>query len=401
MQQETTKFAHLADCHLGGWNQEELQNLNFRSFQKAVQMIIEQNLDFVLIAGDLFDSAYPPIEILKNSFAEFKKLHDAKIPVYLIPGSHDYSASGKTFLDVLEKAGFSKNIHNYKTREDGKIILEPTYHNEIAIYGYPGKKSSMEVKDIKNIAIEEINKFTILMLHTTINDVKGSMIVESLDKERELPLANYYAMGHIHKRYEDNIKDSKYVYPGPTYPNNFQELSDLKHGSFQIVEISGTSTKTQSIELPIKETALIEIQLDNGLTATEKIIEQLDRKHLTDKIVLLKLSGTLTKGSTGDIEFNKIAEFVKEKNAYSYIRNISSLKIIQEDNIDMQDKKTEKEIEDQEIKNTKEHNPNNLDDYLQPLMNILSIEKNEDEKNANYEERLLSEVRETLKGFDL
>jgi hypothetical protein len=401
METKRVKFAHLADCHLGGWKQEELQKLNFKSFQKAIQIIIEQNLDFVLIAGDLFDSAYPPIEILKESFAEFKKLRDAKIPVYIIPGSHDYSASGKTFLDVLEKTGFSKNIHNYKIREDGKIILKPTYHGEIAIYGYPGKKSSMEVKDLKNIKIEEINKFTILMLHTTINDVKGSMIVESLDKEKELPLANYYAMGHIHKRYEDNIKDSKYVYPGPTYPNNFQELSDLKHGSFQIVEIDGTSIKTENIELPIKETILVEIQLDNGLTATEKIIEQLDRKSLIDKVVLLKLSGILTKGSTGDIEFNRIAKFVKEKNAYSYIRNISSLKIIQEENVDMQDEKTEKEIEENERKKTDEYTPSNLNIYLQPLMNILSIEKNEDEKITNYEERLLSEVKETLKGFEI
>ena len=130
MQLKTTKFAHLADCHLGGWRQEELQNLNFQSFQKAIEIIIQQNLDFVLIAGDLFDSAYPSIEILKASFAEFKKLHDAKIPVYLIAGSHDFSASGKTFLDVLEKAGFCKNTSNYETQEDGRIKLKPTFHEE-------------------------------------------------------------------------------------------------------------------------------------------------------------------------------------------------------------------------------------------------------------------------------
>ena len=110
METRRTKFAHLADCHLGGWRQEELQTINFQSFQKVVQIILEQNLDFVLISGDLFDSAYPSIEILKESFAEFKKLHDAKIPVYLIAGSHDFSSSGKTFLDVLEKAGFCKNV---------------------------------------------------------------------------------------------------------------------------------------------------------------------------------------------------------------------------------------------------------------------------------------------------
>ena len=68
------KFAHLSDCHLGCWRQEELQRLNFESFQKIINKSIEEKVDFILIAGDLFDSAYPPIEILKDTFTEFKKI---------------------------------------------------------------------------------------------------------------------------------------------------------------------------------------------------------------------------------------------------------------------------------------------------------------------------------------
>ena len=73
------KFAHLGDCHLGSWRQPELQELNFQSFERAIDEIIKQRLDFVLIAGDLFDSAYPPIEILKRAFGEFRKLKEAGI----------------------------------------------------------------------------------------------------------------------------------------------------------------------------------------------------------------------------------------------------------------------------------------------------------------------------------
>lgn len=394
------RFAHLADCHLGGWSDPSLQDLNFASFQKAVDIIIDQNLDFVLIAGDLFDSSYPSIDILKKTFAQFKRLYEAKIPVYIIPGSHDFSASGKTFLDVLEKAGFSKNIHNFETLEDGTIKLTPTYHEEIAIYGYPGKKSGMEVKDIQNIKIAELSQFTILMLHTTIDDVKGNLVIESLDKQK-LPLANYYAMGHIHQRHESNLANSSYIYPGPTFPNNFQELLDLKHGSFAITEVNGQFTKTEIIELPLKEVVLIEIQLDNGLTATEKIIEELDRRSLFDKIVLLKLSGILTKGKTGDIRFNEIAEFVKRKNAYSYIRNISSIKILEEENVNMHDTGNEKEIIQRELDQTNRTNPSELNDYFLPLMETLSLEKAEDEKSATYEERLFSDVKEILKEFEI
>ena len=142
------KFAHMGDCHLGGWRFPELQELNMQSFAYALDFCIKDKVDMVLITGDLFDSAYPSIEILKRTFAEFKKLKDSGIPCYLIAGSHDYSASGKTFLEVLEHAGFC--INTFKTEEkNDKIFLQPTIIKNFALYGYPGKKSGLEIKDFK------------------------------------------------------------------------------------------------------------------------------------------------------------------------------------------------------------------------------------------------------------
>jgi len=113
------KFAHLADCHLGGWRQPELQELNLQSFKIAIDTCINEKTDFVLFSGDLFDSAFPPIEILKETFSGFRKLKDAGIKCYIIAGSHDYSVSGKTFLDVLEKAGFCE-ICGYEEKKENK-----------------------------------------------------------------------------------------------------------------------------------------------------------------------------------------------------------------------------------------------------------------------------------------
>src|SRR3989338_79439 len=98
------RFAHLSDCHLGSWRHPELQELNMSCFRKTIDICIKEKLDFVLIAGDLFDSPYPPIEILKETFKELRRLKDNEIPTFLIAGSHDFSSSGKTFLDVLENA---------------------------------------------------------------------------------------------------------------------------------------------------------------------------------------------------------------------------------------------------------------------------------------------------------
>jgi len=221
----------MSDVHLGGWRYPELRELNFKSFQTAINICIEENLNFILIAGDLFDTAFPQIEILKETFAEFRKLHDAKIPCFIISGSHDYSVSGKTFLDVLEKSGFCKNVTDFEEKAD-KIILNPTIFENIAIYGYPGKKTGLDVQDLRRIELKESSLLKILMLHTTIEQVKGDLPVDAVDTST-LPFANYYALGHIHAIYN---KDN-FVYPGPMFPNNFAELEKLKHGTFNIVDI--------------------------------------------------------------------------------------------------------------------------------------------------------------------
>ncbi len=391
-----TKFAHLADCHLGSWRQEELQKLNLQSFQKVIERCIQEKADFVLISGDLFDSAYPPIEILKESFAEFKKLHDAKIPVYLIAGSHDFSTSGKTFLDVLEKAGFCKNVENWEYQEDGKIKLKPQMHDDIAIYGYPGRKSGMEIEDLKKICLESIHPFTIFMIHTTIKDVIGTIPMNSIEKQK-LPLADYYAMGHIHQVFESQESASHYIYPGPTFPNNFQELSDLKYGSFQLCEIINGKIKTQNIKIPIKDVVSIEIEITNALTATQKIISELDKYNLNDKIVLLKLKGILTQGKTGDIRFNEIEEFVRKKQTYVFLRNISSIKL-QESEMEIESSPTDniENIEKKILGEYSQKNPTNFNKYMLQLMAILSLEKNEDEKITIYEDRLISELKNIL-----
>lgn len=270
------RFAHISDVHLGGWKQKPLQDLNFKSFEKAIDTCIDKKLDFVLIAGDLFDSAYPPIEILRDAFGEFKRLKEAKIPCFIIAGSHDYSVSGKTFLDVLEKAGFCKNVSNIEETKEN-IILNPVIYNGVAIYGYPGKKSGLEIPDLRRIKFNDCpGLFKILMLHTTIDKAKGTLPVDSLETEL-LPKADYYALGHLHM----DFQYQNFVYPGPIFPNNFQELEDLQNGSFYIVNTE-LGNSLQKIELKLKETVLIEVEIKSAVSATEQILSEIERE--TSKI---------------------------------------------------------------------------------------------------------------------
>jgi len=384
-----TKFAHLADVHLGGWKQQPLQDLNFESFQKAVQKCINERVEFVIIAGDLFDSAYPPIEILKQTFAEFRKLKEAKIPCFIIAGSHDYSVSGKTFLDVLEKAGFCKNVTDFE-ETDEVITLNPTIHEGIAFYGYPGKKSGLEVRDLRKVKLNDApGMFKIFLLHTTIDKAKGTLPIDSIEIEL-LPKADYYALGHLHIDFEHG----EFVYPGPIFPNNFQELEDLKHGSFYIVDTS-LKDSLEKVELKIKEIISLTIEVKDAHTATDFIISELEKKNLENKIVLLRVKGVLENGKNSDIKFKKIEEYVLQKNAYFLLKNTHDLKAKE---IEFEGEvKNSENIEGETIKSYSGKNPSQFNDLIPELMNSLSLEKQEDEKNEVFETRLIEEAKRVLK----
>ena len=392
------KFAHIADSHLGGWRQPELQALNTESFRKAVEMCIHEKVEFILFTGDLFDSSFPPIEILKDTFTEFRKLKEEGIKCYVIAGSHDYSVSGKTFLDVLEKAGFCE-ICKYEEQE-GKIILTPITHKSFYIYGYPGKKSGMELKDLKRIQIKEpyASYFRILMLHTTLKESVEGIPIESIEM-KELPKADYYALGHIHIKFEREHEGKPVIYGGPTFPNNFKELEELKYGSFYIIDVEGF-TKISRKEIKLKEIESIELEITDALKGNEIILEELQRRDLKDKIVLLKVYGDLKQGKTSDIKFSEIEEYLGKAGVYSFLKNISKLEPEkQKMTLDIPYAEMEK-VEEVLIKRYEKENPSNFNELIFPLIEGLSLEKQEGEKQAIFESRLYQELTKTL-GVEL
>ncbi|MEJ2296477.1 MAG: DNA repair exonuclease, partial [Candidatus Lokiarchaeota archaeon] len=92
------KFAHLSDCHLGAWRNENLNQVGYKAFEKAIDVIIEENVDFIIISGDLYDVSNPKVEVVDLSVRELKRLKDKGIPVYGIMGSHDFSPSNKSMI---------------------------------------------------------------------------------------------------------------------------------------------------------------------------------------------------------------------------------------------------------------------------------------------------------------
>jgi exonuclease SbcD len=89
------RVLHTADVHLGArhadlGNQAAAQReRQFAAFRATVDLALAEQVDALLIAGDLFDSNTQPQRSVERTVAELKRLTDAAIRVVIIPGTHD------------------------------------------------------------------------------------------------------------------------------------------------------------------------------------------------------------------------------------------------------------------------------------------------------------------------
>lgn len=382
------KFAHLADVHIGGWREEELKKLTIESFRKAIEICINENVGFVLICGDLFNTSLPQIELIKETASILNKLRENDIDVYIIPGSHDFSPSGKTMLDVLEEAGLVKNVMKFK---DDKLMftLDKTGVKLAGIYGRRAGLESLDYNNLEKKHLEEEKGFKIFLFHTTLDEFKPEEF-EKVQGQSYLTLPknfNYYAGGHVHYLFDKNVEGyGKIVYPGPLFPNNFKELEELKFGRFCIVD---DNLNLRRIEIKLKEVESFNINV-NGLNPNEaetKIIRELSGKELKDKIVTLRVFGELSSGKISDINFKKI---IDDLDCYIVLKNISKLTTKEFKDVEVKGESVE-EIEEILVSNVMDDvkEVKDADKLTLGLMKVLMEEKHEGEKVADYEKRVL------------
>ena len=400
------KFAHMADVHIGSWRDPKLKDLSVDAFIKSSDICIKEKVDFVLISGDLFNTALPSIDGLKSVVREFRKLKNNGIPVYIIPGSHDYSPSGKTMIDVLEEADLLKNVFKGSV-VDGKLKLRFTTDEKtgVKITGILGRRGTLERLYYQDLDIESLEKEQgkkIFMFHTSITELKqaGKAAMESTDISYLPRGFDYYAGGHVHIVNNYSFKQHKHVvYPGPLFPANFEELEALDMGGFFIYD-NGQMIR-EGIHL--KNTFKMDIDCEHKSPeeVEQDIYERIKGKEFINTIILIRVSGRLKTGKVSDINFREIFSKIYSQGAFYIMRNTTKVVSAEYEEIQM-DHKDPDEVEDGIIR---EHlgqirvNGVDADKELQmtkDLMDIMSGEKHEGEKVYEYEERVKKEVDRLL-----
>lgn len=400
------KFAHLADCHIGSWRDPKLREVSVKAFIKAIDSCIEKQVDFILISGDLFNTSLPAIDKLQVTVQKLKELKDMNIPVYMIAGSHDFSPSGKTMLDVLESAGLIINVVKGEI-EDNKLKLNFTIDQKTGakITGMLGKKGMLEKKyyeDLIRSNLESEPGFKIFMFHTAITELKPS----ELEKMESAPVSllpkdfSYYAGGHVHIVEKQDLPGYRnLIYPGPIFPNSFSELEKLGNGGYYLYDNDSISYEP----IIIYNTFSVSIDCEN--LTPEQVEEELRKefkdKEFPDTIITIKLKGILLSGKTADIDFKTIFESLYEKGAYFVMKNTSQLssKDFKEIKVDTSD------ADDIEADIIKEHigqikvedlSLEKEEQLTKDLIRSLNSNKQEGERVADFEARIKAEVNRIL-----
>lgn len=217
-------FIHAADIHLDsplvGLSQHEdapvdiIRGATRSALTRLVDLAIDRGVDFVLIAGDLYDGDWKDYGTGLFFINEMRRLEKATIPVYLIFGNHD--AESKTTKSLV----LPKNVHVFGTNK-----AESFTHGglPVALHGQGFATPSVTENLAEEYPTPAADHFNIGLLHTNLGDATGhGNYAPSTVPQLVAHGYNYWALGHIHKR-QIHHENPHVVYSGNTQGRHINE----------------------------------------------------------------------------------------------------------------------------------------------------------------------------------
>jgi len=410
------KLAHFSDTHIGVFRDPVLKNLVLEAFNRAIDVCIEKEVDFVIFSGDLFDANIPDLEKATEAVGRLRELREKGVGIYVVYGSHDFSPTQKSVIDLLEKAGLFTKVTRGKTLEDGRILLEfvKDPRTGVKLVGIDGRKLGIDRQYFEALDRESLEKedgFKIFVFHGTLSEYKPATISEA----ESMPVSNlpgrfdYYAAGHIHERTEGKLPGYKHLlYPGTLFGGDYGDLEKNARGEkrgFYIVSFDSKVRDTEFVEIAPCEYSLIEFDAD-GKTAKKTEEELADRAEACEaggKIVIVKVKGELSTGKTSDIDFTRIRRILEEKGAKHISinraglrsREYTSIKVSGKDFREVETKLFRESIGQLKIREQKLKGESGVQLSVK-LLTVLKQAKKENESRNEYDSRILTDGSDVL-----
>ena len=230
------KFIHCADIHLDtplqglaqypGAPVNEIRNATRRAFERVLSAAISQKADFVIVAGDLYDTGLKSFESALFFNKQMARLKDAGIGVYLIYGNHD--AASKLIKQIRPPS----NVHVFRTSEAQTFLDDGL---RVAIHGQSFATPEITEDLAAKYPPPMPGFFNIGVLHTNLAGISehanyAPCSLEALKNKGY----QYWALGHVHNR--QTLCTNPYI----IYPGNIQGRHGKEQGekSCELVTVS-------------------------------------------------------------------------------------------------------------------------------------------------------------------
>ena len=266
-------------------------------FRKIINYIKENNIDYLFIAGDLYEHNYIRKSTIEYVNDLFKQIPQTKI--FITPGNHDPYVADSMYKNFA----WNNNVKIFTSK------IEKVETEEANIYGVGFEDFYCEKSEIENIILEDKNKINILITHGSLNaSDKLQLEYNPINKNKLKEVGfDYVALGHIHKLDYNTERNQNIVYPGSTIAMGFDELG--KHGF-----IVGNVEK-EELELafiPVDNREFKEIEFDvTQINDEEELIEKINNIYLEGnnlyKVILIGKRHF-------EIDVNNLSKFIDKEN---------------------------------------------------------------------------------------
>jgi DNA repair exonuclease SbcCD nuclease subunit len=234
------RFIHFADTHLGysdyskvdsatGTNRRE-QDF-YDAWWRVINAIVAEKPDFVVHAGDLFQSSRPNNRAIAVALEGIARLTEANIPLVVVAGNHS-TPRLRALGNIFEAFAVFPTVHAcYQGRYEKFILRDSTSGKSCAIHCVPHCSLSAELeKAYAELGVDAAASWNMLVAHggwrAANSDGLDTRMGEFNEQFLEDPEArlgckfDYIALGHYHRHLA--INDHTF-YSGSTERTSFNE----------------------------------------------------------------------------------------------------------------------------------------------------------------------------------
>jgi DNA repair protein SbcD/Mre11 len=225
------KFIHCSDLHIDspfkGLSSVEqplaelLRKSTYQAFQNIIELALKEEVEAVLIAGDIYDGSDKSLEAQLKFRRGLQKLSDAGIYTFIVHGNHDPLDSWSASLDWPER------VHVFSGNQVESLPIKKNGVVQAYIHGISYLKREVRENLAQKFARSSDDGFAIGLLHSNVGNQSGhdnyapcsidDLIAGGMD---------YWALGHIHRFQVLRESNPAVVYSGNTQARHIREAGE-------------------------------------------------------------------------------------------------------------------------------------------------------------------------------